>query len=132
MSRQHADLDVLELNFHRAAGVDLYCDQPVAGDVGNFLAVDDGGDAVEVERDPVSHRTETVFTPATKIRTNPYSRFGPATADRGSRGSEINHGIHRNTRKESLTVTDFGGQSMKPRESKPPQVSAMASLDFGE
>ena len=31
-----------------------------------------------------------------------------------------------------LTVTDFGGQSMKPRESKPPQVSAMASLDFGE
>src|SRR5271157_5366797 len=28
-----------------------------------------------------------------------------------------------------LTVTDFGGQSMKPRESKPPQVSAMASLD---
>src|SRR5271157_4628837 len=31
---------------------------------------------------------ETSFpiTPATKIRTNPYSRFGPATADRGSRG----------------------------------------------
>jgi len=26
------------------------------------------------------------ITPATKIRTNPYSRFGPATADRGSRG----------------------------------------------
>ena len=25
-------------------------------------------------------------TPATKIRTNPYSRFGPATADRSSRG----------------------------------------------
>jgi len=31
-----------------------------------------------------------------------------------------------------LTVTDFGGQPMKPRESKPPQVSAMASPDFGE
>ena len=29
MSRQHANLDVLELNFHRAAGVDLYCDQPI-------------------------------------------------------------------------------------------------------
>ena len=28
----------------------------------------------------------TRITPATKIRTNPYSRFGPATADRGSRG----------------------------------------------
>src|SRR5271157_630978 len=27
-----------------------------------------------------------MITPATKIRTNPYSRFGPATADRGSRG----------------------------------------------
>jgi hypothetical protein len=27
-----------------------------------------------------------VITPATKIRTNPCSRFGPATADRGSRG----------------------------------------------
>ena len=27
-----------------------------------------------------------VITPATKIHTNPYSRFGPATADRGSRG----------------------------------------------
>src|SRR5208337_837018 len=26
------------------------------------------------------------ITPATKIRTNPSSRFGPATADRGSRG----------------------------------------------
>ena len=26
------------------------------------------------------------ITPATKIRTNPYSRFGPATAERGSRG----------------------------------------------
>ena len=26
------------------------------------------------------------ITPATKIRTHPYSRFGPATADRGSRG----------------------------------------------
>ena len=26
------------------------------------------------------------ITPATKIRTNPYSRFGPARADRGSRG----------------------------------------------
>ena len=26
------------------------------------------------------------ITPATKIRTNPYSRFGPATADRGSQG----------------------------------------------
>jgi len=31
-----------------------------------------------------------------------------------------------------LTVTDFGGQPMKPRECKPPQVSAMASPDFGE
>ncbi len=31
-----------------------------------------------------------------------------------------------------LTVTDFGGPPMKPRESKPPQVSAMASPDFGE
>ena len=33
--------------------------------------------------------TDSAFipiTPATKIRTNPYSRFGPATADRGSRG----------------------------------------------
>ena len=27
-----------------------------------------------------------IIIPATKIRTNPYSRFGPATADRGSRG----------------------------------------------
>jgi hypothetical protein len=32
--------------------------------------------------EPVGH----CITPATKIRTNPYSRFGPATADRGSRG----------------------------------------------
>ncbi len=48
------------------------------------------------------------ITPATKIRTNPYSRFGPATADRGSRGSEINHGIHRNTRKrESESTSPF-------------------------
>ncbi len=61
MSRQHANLDVLELNFHWAAAVDLYCDQPVAGDVGNFLAVDDGGDAVEVERDPVSHGAENIL-----------------------------------------------------------------------
>ena len=61
MSRQHANPDVLELNFHRAAGVDLYCDQPVAGDVGNFLAVDDGGDAVEVKRDPVSHGAENIL-----------------------------------------------------------------------
>ena len=48
------------------------------------------------------------ITPATKIRTNPYSRFGPTTADHGSRRSEINHGIHRNTRKrESESTSPF-------------------------
>jgi hypothetical protein len=31
----------------------------------------------------------SAIAPATKIRTNPYSRFGPATADRGSRGIRV-------------------------------------------
>src|SRR5208337_4258330 len=33
----------------------------------------------------VTDRFHVAITTATKIRTNPYSRFGPATADRGSR-----------------------------------------------
>jgi len=45
------------------------------------------------------------ITEATKIRTNPDNRFRPATSNRGSRGSETNHGIHRHTQKREFGST---------------------------
>src|SRR5271157_1854733 len=44
------------------------------------------GEGNEVRRNGRAGAGASHITPATKIRTNPYSRFGPATADRGSRG----------------------------------------------
>src|SRR5271157_1486593 len=44
------------------------------------------GEGNEVRRKGRAGAGASHITPATKIRTNPYSRFGPATADRGSRG----------------------------------------------
>src|SRR5208337_4270228 len=70
-------------------------------------------------REVLSRLTALLITPATKIRTNLTADSVQQQPIAAPRGSEINHGIHRNTRKrESESTSPFrvlpGGNSCPP------------------
>src|SRR5205823_1118029 len=64
---QSLDVDVLELDLHRAARVDLEGDLAVAGDLGVLLLVLDRRDAVDRKPDLVAHRSDDVLVPAVLV-----------------------------------------------------------------
>src|SRR5690606_10923304 len=60
-------LDVLELNLHRLAGVDLKRDESFAGDLRIGLAIVDRDGAVEEDDDPIAEGAHHVMVPAVLV-----------------------------------------------------------------